>query len=83
MIGTKPMDQVGSADVVEVLSPIWLEIPDTARRILQRIGAVLDFAHLDRTPAQIGKGKAGRTPRARALRADCGNGVAMAGRDGE
>jgi len=29
-----------------VLSPIWLEIPETARRLLQRIGAVLDFAHI-------------------------------------
>ena len=35
-----------NAAVVEVLSPIWLGIPDTARRILQRIGAVLDFAHI-------------------------------------
>ena len=46
IIGTKPVDAVDSAAVLEVLSPIWLEIPDTARRILQRIGAVLDFAHL-------------------------------------
>ena len=45
-IGAKPVDQIGSACVVEVLSPIWMEIPDTARRILQRIGAVLDFAHI-------------------------------------
>jgi len=45
-IGTKPVDQVDGACVVEVLSPIWMEIPDTARRILQRIGAVLDFAHI-------------------------------------
>lgn len=46
LIGTKPVDQVDSACVVEVLSPIWLDIPDTARRVLQRIGAVLDFAHI-------------------------------------
>lgn len=45
-IGEKSVDQVDSACVVEVLSPIWMEIPDTARRILQRIGAVLDFAHI-------------------------------------
>lgn len=45
-IGAKAVDTVDSATVVEVLSPIWLEIPDTARRILQRIGAVLDFAHI-------------------------------------
>ena len=46
MIGTKPVDGIDSALVVEVLAPIWLTIPDTARRILQRIGAVLDFAHI-------------------------------------
>jgi integrase len=46
LIGRKPVDQVDSTHVVEVLSPIWLEIPDTARKLLQRIGAVLDFAHI-------------------------------------
>lgn len=46
MVGTKAVNEVDSAAVVEVLSPIWLEIPDTARRVLQRIGAVLDFAHI-------------------------------------
>ncbi|WP_422917754.1 phage integrase central domain-containing protein [Sphingobium cupriresistens] len=46
LIGSKPVNEVDSPAVVEVLSPIWLEIPDTARRILQRIGAVLDFAHI-------------------------------------
>jgi integrase len=46
LIGTRPVDQVDSVVVVEVLSPIWLEIPETARRILQRVGAVLDFAHI-------------------------------------
>ncbi|MCL4671368.1 MAG: integrase arm-type DNA-binding domain-containing protein [Sphingomonadaceae bacterium] len=46
LIGSRPVDQVDSALVVEVLTPIWLEIPETARRILQRIGSVLDFAHI-------------------------------------
>lgn len=45
-IGKKPVNKLDSARVVEVLSPIWLEIPETARRILQRIGVVLDFAHI-------------------------------------
>ena len=54
MIGTIPVDTVDSAAVLEVLSPIWLEIPDTGRRILQRIGAVLDFAHIKGwLPAEI------------------------------
>jgi len=70
VIGKKPVDQVDSAAVVAVLSPIWLEIPETARKILQRIGAVLDFAHIKGwlpgevslrsvrkgLPRQIGKG---------------------------
>ncbi|NJO32237.1 MAG: integrase arm-type DNA-binding domain-containing protein [Rhodospirillales bacterium] len=46
IIGTRPVDAVDSSAVLEVLLPIWMEIPDTARRILQRIGAVLDFAHI-------------------------------------
>jgi integrase len=45
-IGNKPVDRVDSACVVDALSPIWLEIPETARRILQRISVVLDFAHI-------------------------------------
>jgi len=45
-IGKKSVDHVDSACVVEALSPIWLEIPETARRLLQRIGVVLDFAHV-------------------------------------
>ncbi|MBP9158764.1 MAG: integrase arm-type DNA-binding domain-containing protein [Sphingobium sp.] len=45
-IGKKPVDMVDSACVVEALSPIWLAIPETARRLLQRIGVVLDFAHV-------------------------------------
>lgn len=45
-IGKKPVDQVDSACVVAALSPIWLQIPESARRLLQRIGVVLDFAHI-------------------------------------
>lgn len=45
-IGAKRIDAIGSAEVLAVLEPVWLTIPDTARRILQRIGAVLDFAHI-------------------------------------
>ena len=32
LIGRKPVDQVDSTHVVEVLTPIWLEIPDTPAR---------------------------------------------------
>lgn len=46
LIGKTPIDGVDSAGVLAVLEPLWLTIPDTARRILQRIGAVLDYAHI-------------------------------------
>lgn len=46
MIGKRPIDAVDSAAVLSVLEPIWLTIPETARRILQRIGATLDYAHI-------------------------------------
>ena len=46
MIGSKSVDEIDSVLVCEVLAPIWLKIPDTANRILQRIGAVLDFAYI-------------------------------------
>jgi len=45
-IGKKPVDIVDSALVRDALAPIWLKIPDTSRRILQRITAVLDYAHI-------------------------------------
>ena len=45
-IGTKRIDAIDSAIVLKVMEPIWLTVPETARRILQRIGAVLDYAHI-------------------------------------
>lgn len=53
-IGKKRVDQVDSASVVFALSPIWLKIPESARRLLQRIGVVLDFAHIkDWLPEEV------------------------------
>jgi integrase len=45
-IGNKRIDDIDSQAVLRVLEPIWLPIPDTARRVLQRIGIVLDYAHI-------------------------------------
>ncbi len=39
-----PVCDVGSPEVLAVLSPIWLAKPETARRVRQRIGTVLDWA---------------------------------------
>ncbi|HTU13079.1 MAG TPA: integrase arm-type DNA-binding domain-containing protein [Allosphingosinicella sp.] len=46
LIGAKRVDEVDSKAVLGVMEPIWTTIPDTARRILQRIGVVLDYAHI-------------------------------------
>src|SRR3546814_4696890 len=42
-IGSAPVDQVTSVMVRDALAPIWLTIPETARRILQRNGTGLDY----------------------------------------
>lgn len=46
-IGETAIDEVTSAAVRDALAPIWLTIPETARRILQRIRTVLDYAHIE------------------------------------
>lgn len=43
-IGDMSVDVIDSQDVLKVLSPIWTEKHETARRVMQRIGAVLDVA---------------------------------------
>src|SRR3546814_16467747 len=43
-IGSAPVDQVTSVMVRDALAPIWLTIPETARRILQRIGTEIGRA---------------------------------------
>ena len=43
-IGTRPVDALATPDVLRVLSPIWLTKPETARRVRQRIGTVVDWA---------------------------------------
>lgn len=44
MIGKVPVADVQSADALKVLLPIWLQKPETARRVRQRLGAVLTWA---------------------------------------
>ena len=43
-IGERPVSQVNSADVLEILTPIWHVKAETARAVRQRIRAVLDWA---------------------------------------
>ncbi len=44
VFGARPVNQVTSADVLQALSPIWLQKPETARRLRQRIKVVFDWA---------------------------------------
>ena len=43
-IGERPISQVNSADVLEILTPIWHVKAHTARSVRQRISAVMDWA---------------------------------------
>ena len=43
-IGKMPVSEVSSADLLEILSPIWHVKPDTARKLRQRLRAVLEWA---------------------------------------
>jgi integrase len=42
--GEIPVSEIGTAEAHRALSPIWLTKPETARRVRQRIGTVLDWA---------------------------------------
>lgn len=43
-LGKLKVSEVTTADVLAVLQPIWLEKPETARRVRQRIGTVMKWA---------------------------------------
>ncbi len=43
--GDTPIDEIDAPMVRDALAEIWLIKPETARRVRQRIGTVLDFAH--------------------------------------
>ena len=43
-IGNKRVDMVTSGDVMACLSAIWLEIPETASRVKQRISSVMKWS---------------------------------------
>jgi hypothetical protein len=45
-IGDRPVASVTAGEVLDVLSPIWFEKPETAKRVLQRTEAVFKSAIL-------------------------------------
>jgi integrase len=44
VIGATAVSEISTADVLTTLTPIWLTKPETARRVRQRIRAVLEWA---------------------------------------
>lgn len=44
IIGSKPVGEITSGDVLSVLTPIWTEKPETARRLRQRVETIFDWA---------------------------------------
>lgn len=46
LLGNRLVDSITPADVLQVLGPIWLTKPETARRVQQRLRAVFDWAKL-------------------------------------
>ncbi len=70
-IGNRPVDQVTRADVIGLLSPIWTKKPETARRVRQRVRAVMARAnaleYIEHNPAGEGIDAAlAKLPRIRA-----------------
>lgn len=43
-MGKRPVSVIGTADVMAVLMPIWLEKPETAKRVRQRISTIMKWA---------------------------------------
>jgi hypothetical protein len=64
-LGDLPTGKISAADIIDVLLPIWQEIPETARQVRNRICVVLDYAHAkgwrsSEAPSGNGSLKAGR-----------------------
>ncbi|TPG04084.1 tyrosine-type recombinase/integrase [Sphingomonas oligophenolica] len=64
-LGEVATGAITAADIITVLTPIWQEIPETARQVRNRICAVLDYAHAKgwrsrEAPSGNGSLKAGR-----------------------
>jgi integrase len=44
-LGDRRVDKITAADITATLAPIWTSKPDMARKVRQRVGKVLNFAH--------------------------------------
>jgi len=48
VFGDRPIDQIESDEVLKALTPIWTTTPETARRTLQRIRLIFEWARASR-----------------------------------
>ncbi len=46
-IGDRLVNKIEGPQILKALQPIWLSKPETARRVRQRIGAVLDWSYVN------------------------------------
>src|SRR5680860_319537 len=44
ILGNRRIDGIESADILRILTPIWMEKPETAKRLHQRLSVVFDWA---------------------------------------
>jgi integrase len=44
VIGTMAVGDVTPSDIIEILKPIWVEKAETAKRVLQRLKSIFDYA---------------------------------------
>lgn len=42
--GLRPIESIGTADILKVLTPIWTEKHETAKRLKQRLSTIFDWA---------------------------------------
>ena len=64
-LGNLTTGSIEAADIITVVTPIWQDIPETARQVRNRICAVLDYSHAKgwrsrEAPSGNGSLKAGR-----------------------
>ena len=71
-IGAVPVSDMTTADVLAILTPIWHDKPETARRVRQRIGAVMKWAlaHTVRNPTEAAYARSDLFERRRRLMDD-------------
>lgn len=77
VVGSRPVADIGVAELVEILKPIWTEKHATADRLRQRIASVIDYATASglRTglnPAEMKNGLGELLPKAKAVKKKTG-----------